>query len=598
MRGQAHRWLGLVALALLAVVLVRCAWVSDDAFITLRTVDNALHGLGLRWNPAERVQSYTHPLWMLGLLVAHALSGGPYYGTLVLGGVTTLAAVAVLWYGVARSTGGALIGVTALFWSKAFVDFGTSGLENPLTHLLLAVFAWSLFQGGDRPADLFRTALLTALAMLNRLDLAVLFAPGLLIHATSVARTRRHIAALAAGFAPLFAWEAFSFVYYGSLVPNTAYAKLGTGIPRGEMLVQGVRYLQHAAMHDRVTVLALFLGVVPLVRLRHPPAVAVGLGGLAYLAYVVWIGGDFMAGRFLTPPLFAAALGLAMLEPGPAIAAAGVLGMTLLGAASPYAPAWSGATYERIAAWEGIVDERGYYHRGAGLLASKRPISHAFAREGRQARKLGPHTEVRAAVGYFGYYAGPKVHIVDPLGLNDPLVARMPARYNPGWRVGHYRRELPFAYDPGNDIPPQDPDLAGLYARVRRVTRGPLLDPGRLGEALSLQVFGPGIDPWPWRFPGVDVRDEGGVVQGVIGEHGRVVHVDPPRPVEPVLRAARGERIRVLYGRGRRILATHDLVATGEDQAVPGSPGAAELVFVFPLDRNAKIHLGRLALGP
>ena len=170
------------------------------------------------------------------------------------------------------------------------------------------------------------------------------------------------------------------------------------GIPRGEMLVQGVRYVQHAAMHDRVTVLALFLGVVPLVRLRHPPAVAVGLGGLAYLAYVVWIGGDFMAGRFLTPPLFAAALGLAMLEPGPAIAAAGVLGMTLLGAASPYAPAWSGATYERIAAWEGIVDERGYYHRGAGLLASKRPISHAFAREGRQARKLGPHTEVRAAV--------------------------------------------------------------------------------------------------------------------------------------------------------------------------------------------------------
>jgi arabinofuranosyltransferase len=59
----------LTALALFfAAVVLRTAWVSDDAFITFRTVDNALNGAGLRWNPAERVQTYTHPLWMLLVL--------------------------------------------------------------------------------------------------------------------------------------------------------------------------------------------------------------------------------------------------------------------------------------------------------------------------------------------------------------------------------------------------------------------------------------------------------------------------------------------------------------------------------------------------
>jgi hypothetical protein len=40
--------------ALLLLLPVRTAWMSDDAYLTLRTVDNWLHGYGLRWNPLER----------------------------------------------------------------------------------------------------------------------------------------------------------------------------------------------------------------------------------------------------------------------------------------------------------------------------------------------------------------------------------------------------------------------------------------------------------------------------------------------------------------------------------------------------------------
>jgi hypothetical protein len=46
-----------VLLAAFAALVVRNAWLSDDAYITFRTVDNFIHGYGLTWNVAERVQS-------------------------------------------------------------------------------------------------------------------------------------------------------------------------------------------------------------------------------------------------------------------------------------------------------------------------------------------------------------------------------------------------------------------------------------------------------------------------------------------------------------------------------------------------------------
>lgn len=49
---------------LLATVMIRSAWLSDDGLITFRTIDHFVNGGGLRFNLAERVQSYTHPLWL------------------------------------------------------------------------------------------------------------------------------------------------------------------------------------------------------------------------------------------------------------------------------------------------------------------------------------------------------------------------------------------------------------------------------------------------------------------------------------------------------------------------------------------------------
>lgn len=52
-------------LGLYAWLLIRTAWVSDDGFITLRSVQNYIHGYGMVYNVGERVQTFTHPMWFL-----------------------------------------------------------------------------------------------------------------------------------------------------------------------------------------------------------------------------------------------------------------------------------------------------------------------------------------------------------------------------------------------------------------------------------------------------------------------------------------------------------------------------------------------------
>jgi len=78
------------------VVLVRTAWMCDDAYITLRTIDNFVQGYGLVWNVGERVQVYTHPLWMFLISAFYALTREPYYTTLVISMLLSLSTAVLL----------------------------------------------------------------------------------------------------------------------------------------------------------------------------------------------------------------------------------------------------------------------------------------------------------------------------------------------------------------------------------------------------------------------------------------------------------------------------------------------------------------------
>jgi arabinofuranosyltransferase len=78
-------------------LLVRTAWISDDAYLTLRTVDNIIHGIGPTYNSMDRVQAYTHPLWMLLLLTIYAINHDAYFSVIFLS--FTLSIFTVVWIG-------------------------------------------------------------------------------------------------------------------------------------------------------------------------------------------------------------------------------------------------------------------------------------------------------------------------------------------------------------------------------------------------------------------------------------------------------------------------------------------------------------------
>lgn len=563
----------LVGLGFATVILARSAWVSDDAFITLRTVANALDGHGLRFNVDERVQAFTHPLWMLGLLGSHALIADPWYAAAGLGLLVTLGGLGWL-LSRARSLPSAVLLLAAATGSKALMDYGTSGLENPLSHLMLLGMFASVRLGGSRPRDIARSTLLLALGLTNRLDAALLLGPLWALHIGRSERSLRTLGAVLAGLLPWLSWEAFALVYYGSLVPNTAYAKLGSGLGLLERLRQGSVYLAHPFWYDRVTAAGLIAAPLLLLVARTAAQRGVLLGALMHAAYVLWVGGDFMAGRFLTPVLFAVLVVLSDLELPDRTAGGLAAGLTLLSLLGAGSPLRAGADYRRLPPWSGVVDERGFYHQGAGWLGSERPgFDHRFAAAGRRARDRGRRSVTRATAGYFGYYAGPDVHVTDPLGLTEPLLARLPARYDPNWRIGHHRRPTIPGYDPLTGHPPDDPALADLHARVVRLTRGPLLAPSRWADGLRLQFAPPELPPT--RFldalpvgPGPTMVEEAGVCTAIGPDGPPTIQVRPP--------------VHTVY-----VAAGRALSAGTSDQPGP-RPSGADTLCLFPRARGVR----------
>lgn len=484
------------SLALLAVA-IRLAWLGDDAYITLRSVENLASGNGLRWNPDDRVQTYTHPLWMLFLTLGRWLSGEVYYATIVLSLAASM--VAVLGLLLRAQTVAAVIGTgVLLLCARAFGDYMTSGLETPLTFVLLVLFVANVHGDRSSEARYSRSVLLAALLATNRMDLAVLCLAPVVSCMRGVALgvlVRRGVLMSM----PFLLWLVFAGIYYGSPLPVTGHAKaFGVGIPGGEMAEQGMRYMLHALLHDPVLLVTTVLGSMLLLLSNRSRWLA--LGALCYLAYVVKVGGGFMQGRFLLPPFVVVVACLPQwLARLPRKQFQGLLivivSLMLAGGLPPWATAPSNDTplsKEVIEEQHGIVDERRMYYRELGLMSPTRQVPQfgalqdlAFP-EGRKQRWW----LLNGAVGSAGFGAGATGHVVDPL-LCDALIARLPAIRPDNWRIGHVLRRIPEGYwetllSGENRI--RHPGLRDFYGALHLLTRTPVFSGDRLAALWQMAI--------------------------------------------------------------------------------------------------------------
>jgi len=487
-------------IAIFAWLVIRDAWLCDDAFITFRVVDNFHNDYGLRWNVVDRVQVFTHPLWCFLLVVVGWLFGNLPLAAIWISILMSVAAFLLIVPRPGRENWDLVLLALLIPASKAVVQFGTSGLEGPLAYLL---FVLLILAGGGLKPDWHRNdrwvPLLGAAIVLTRPDLLLIVAPFCIAW---VARKgfRRAAVSIGVGMAVIAIWEMISFVYYGSLVPNTALAKLYTGVPFFDEVLQGLRYIVDFVLRDFAGVIGLVTCLLLLMFRRNDiQARAVSLGILLYLLYVVAIGGDFMSGRFFAVPVFLAVAeairtngentrALSDSFPGASAAAIILVVVHFFG--------FNGFVADNISR-NGIADERRVYAPALSLAAvhDGGPIQRvSWVRAAQELGNTGPSVMRAIAVGVVGYYGGPNVHVLDVNALGDPLLSRLPARS--GSRIGHFERRIPLGYEDSlqsGRLVIEDPDLREYCQVVWSVTRGPVWSASRLGESNRLITGGYGL---------------------------------------------------------------------------------------------------------
>lgn len=408
----------IVVVASCAATLVLCVLFSgsliDDAFIFFRYADNVMAGHGAVFNPGERVEGFTSPLWLVLLTVGRALGVRYEASVLVLGTAFALGAVVSTWFlaRTALSPAAAVLPTVLMALHPALSMWAVHGLETSLFLMLVTAGAAVSYLPGAGSA--WASGLILGLAVWTRPE-AGLFA-AVLMGATALRREPLRAAKMAAAVAAVAAPLAMArLAYYGALAPNTFYAKTGGGLGR---LVFGVGYAKRFAV-SHLPLVAACVGAVWLVatgrrsRAGAPDVVAdsLVLGGL-WSVYVVWVGGDGFPGyRFWLPILpFAGVVAAWALEQ---LAERRVW--------RPWAVPATGIALSVIVAAAAAPAAIREHQTGREFTAKMSAVG----------RWLGEHVPpgTTLAVNYVGavpYYS--ELPTIDMLGLTDPEIARTPIR--------------------------------------------------------------------------------------------------------------------------------------------------------------------------
>ncbi len=214
--------------------------IEDDAFIFFRYVDNMLGGHGLTWNPGgERVEGYSSFLYVMALAplraagadlatVSHRLNVALFVATALLGMVLLRGAAG-------RWTPASILAGLLVATSSQLAAYSRNGMESMLFAALIVLALWLVVRDGRRPVDAIVSGAVFGLVALTRPEGILVYLGAVAVRALS---PRDHggtrldrielirLAGLLAVVVPHLGWR---LAYYGALVPNTYFAKVGWG---------------------------------------------------------------------------------------------------------------------------------------------------------------------------------------------------------------------------------------------------------------------------------------------------------------------------------------------------------------------------------
>jgi hypothetical protein len=450
--------IALCAVAFAAVQAWALRWTCDDAYISFRYAQHFVEGHGLVFNldPTEApVEGYTNFTWTMWLAIGMQLgftgdaieTWSNVSGVLCHAGTVLLLAM-IAW----RASGGrAIVPIAACGYAVLHhaASLAPAGLETALFVLLTtALLRLCLAMRCAREAWL--AGFVGVLLAMTRPDGALFVTiAGLFVLYDA---QRRAAPKLVLGyvlpfllvFAPYLLWR---HSYYGYWVPNTFFAK-SAGDPYAG---QGCQYVWEFAKCYYALLPVLLVPFYWLVRkpdllatispfLGRRPWIAILGFFVPYLGFVVWVGGDFMFGRFLLPILPALLLSLDFacqrwrpmwLQPALAVALAA-------GLWSRVEPDWLGSYVNP----HGFSDNRTI----SMTIWGDRPMTEAMRVFGHYLHDVFDGLGVRIAIAgshaNLAYRSNVPVAIECAAGLTDAHIAHTPVTHR--GTVGHERGYGPF----------------------------------------------------------------------------------------------------------------------------------------------------------
>ncbi len=429
----------LILLVIAVAFLIHCFslnFTQDDAFISYRYVENFIQGSGLVFNQGERVEGYTNFLWIILLSIFAGVGLDMILVSKILGiasGCLTLFLlhrISRLFFS-KRDWWLALFPPFLLTVSSAFAYWSTSGLETTFftAMVLLSVYLYLTY------SRLWVVS--CAVSALIRPEGVLIFGI-LLSHRLLFGRRRLGESLLyIAGFVLLLLpFAVFKVSYYGDILPNPFYAKIGLSF---DYIVSGLGYFWTFLKHYGLWGI---LYVVPVFFFR---CLASGERLLAllvyvYTLYVIVIGGDVLSGhRFFVPVLAPLYLLVTALVQSAYASFKSSFGMTV------------------------ILTLDLFVISGVFFLIPQKSIRSARDAEDHLVQEMRSIAEYLSddygsdfsialtTIGSASYHLGTGVKVIDMLGLTDKHIARHPEKMEgivATWKERKYNTRYVLSLDP------------------------------------------------------------------------------------------------------------------------------------------------------
>lgn len=507
----------LLGMALFAYLLLHIAWLSDSALITYKTIVQSHHSGVIGINGIDRVMTFSHPLWYGLLHIMHAIQLNLYHATWTLSLLLTITALTILFYpNKKKSYYPWVVPLIVLACAKSFTEYAISGLEYPLSYLLMAIFLYYILD-----SDPFKQTKkqLTTLFLINSLLALTYFTGILIILPYLITRflyfsKKDYFLSLFLGSLPLLAWVVFATIYFGSPFSASFYAGLNGVYSPHEHFLGGFYNIKLLFLNDLPSFLlvtaALIIGIINN-RVNHA---LIALGLLAYIISSFFNGGSDTLGQyFALPSLVGAALLYdLLLKPKHlhGIYLAIIIGYAFI---APNIIRLPSLFYSQTASIHlatlphGIYDKWHYQathtawlrYPQLNLPALRYTPPPTFNFSSPDENISIPPEQCLITCSRYGYHVNNHNHsdnntnlIIDACGRTDPFLAHLPAVYSSNEHARDRRYitndYLLAQYDPQyvfNDI-----QLQRYHHDMRLITRGDLWDKQRLQAIMRLHLPG------------------------------------------------------------------------------------------------------------